>query len=98
MRSDVESVRLGVTLLEHDSQPEWLEPPYTTVPVRTDAFDGKRVAGQAEDLAAPSPVVGDAEGDVDESDVEPEKTGDRPSADRHESYANPEADQPQPKH
>ena len=44
------------------------------------AFDGKRIAGQAEDLAAPSSVVSDAEGDVDESDVEPEKpsTGQAP--------------------
>ena len=68
-------------LLVDHPQPEWLEAPKAAVAADTDTLDGELLIGKAQRLALPRAAVRQAERDIDQQHVEPEKAADRPGAD-----------------
>ena len=54
--------------------------------------------GEPQCLALPGAAVADAEGEIEQRDVEPEEAADRPGADRYEADADGDADDAQQPH
>ena len=98
MRRDEQTVRLVGSLFEDHPQPEGLEPPHAALSPHADPLDREGVAGEPDRLAAPRAAIAETKGDIDECDVQPEKSDHRPSADRDETDADREADQAEDQH
>src|SRR5437764_14031693 len=80
VRGDDQPVAVVWLLLEDDAQPIGLEAPRSTGAAHVDALDRQGVLGETDALLAARAAVIDAEGEIDEGDIEPEEPHDRPGA------------------